>query len=123
MAIGEIAKQTGKRYRVRLDRKLGVWRILDSWHPKITGLDLADDVDDDNEALTVIPNEAIMEILSEMERLGIVQSQLPSQPTSVPQSVTKLSSSAPDKLKVAEMGINAIIKIVGISDIGVINGE
>jgi len=74
MPLGETLKQQSKRYRVFLDPKYNVWRILDTWNSELSNLELNDDIPDDHPAVIILPNDALSAVVEELNRLGISKS-------------------------------------------------
>lgn len=73
MPLGDMLRETIQQYVIKHDSKTGVWRILNTWHEAIRGLDLEADLPDEHPALTILPGVAFQNLVEEAHRLGVLQ--------------------------------------------------
>ena len=71
MTLGNILRERDEQYIANRDES-GTWRILDTWHDALKSISPDDDVEDSNEAVTVIKEGAFISLMKEAGRLGIL---------------------------------------------------
>jgi hypothetical protein len=114
--VGKTLKQRTKKYSVRYDSNLGVWRILDLWHPSLETLGPGSEVTDDSEALTLLPHSAFEALLEEANRIGILSKYVDTV-TEREGAPTVKTDKVPVKVQLAKMGIDAILKLIGVVEV------
>mgnify|MGYP003647599628 CR=1 FL=1 len=72
MTLGNILRERDEQYIANRD-ETGTWRILDTWHDALKSISPDDDVEDSNEAVTVIKEGAFISLMKEAGRLGILE--------------------------------------------------
>ena len=73
MAIGSILRDRDVQYIALRDDTSKTWRILDTWHEHLKGLDLEDDIPDDNAAVQVLTESGFTALVKEAARLGVLE--------------------------------------------------
>ena len=73
MAIGSILRDRDVQYIALRDDTSKTWRILDTWHEDLKGLDLEDDIPDDNAAVQVLTERGFTALVKEAARLGVLE--------------------------------------------------
>ena len=70
--LGNILRGREQQYVAHKDEKTATWRILDTWHEKLTQLGPDDEIDDDNEAVTILTEGAFIALVQEAARSGVL---------------------------------------------------
>lgn len=119
MPVGKTLKQRTKRYSIKYDSDTTVFRILDLWHPSLETVGLDSEIGDSSEALTVLPYMAFEALLEEADRLGLLSKYISTSsiPASSSNPINKSNKETPVKVQLAKMGIEAILKLVGVAEI------
>ena len=73
MTIGNSLRERDVQYIAVKDETTHTWRILDTWHDALKGLDPESDVPDDNEAVTILTEGGFISLVREATRLGVLQ--------------------------------------------------
>ena len=73
MTIGNSLRERDVQYVAVKDETTHTWRILDTWHDALKGLDPESDVPDDNEAVTILTEGGFISLVREATRLGVFQ--------------------------------------------------
>tara|TARA_R110002020_G_scaffold211003_1_gene417222 strand:+ start:921 stop:1364 length:444 start_codon:yes stop_codon:yes gene_type:complete len=73
MAVGSILRDRDVQYIALRDETSKTWRILDTWHEDLKGLDLEDDIPDDNAAVQVLTESGFTALIKEAARLGVLE--------------------------------------------------
>tara|TARA_R110002020_G_C16110993_1_gene759543 strand:- start:180 stop:626 length:447 start_codon:yes stop_codon:yes gene_type:complete len=73
MTIGNSLRERDVQYIAVKDETTHTWRILDTWHDSLKGLDPESDVPDDNEAVTILTEGGFISLVREATRLGVLQ--------------------------------------------------
>ncbi len=71
MTIGNILRERDEQYIANRDDS-GTWRILDTWHDALKTVNPEDDIDDENEAVTLLSEGAFISLMKEAGRIGIL---------------------------------------------------
>lgn len=70
--MGDLLKQTSKRWATKRDPRSGAWRIVDLWHDAIAAIGPDDEIPENCPALTILPADAFDSLISEADRLGLL---------------------------------------------------
>lgn len=70
--LGNILRGREQQYVAHKDEKTATWRILDTWHEKLTQLGPEDEIEDDNEAVTILTEGGFIALVQEAARLGVL---------------------------------------------------
>ena len=71
--LGDILRGREHQYVAHKDDTSKTWRILDTWHEKLTQIGPEDEIEDDNEAVTILTEGAFIALVQEAARLGVLQ--------------------------------------------------
>ena len=71
--LGNILRGREQQYVAHKDDTSKTWRILDTWHEKLTQIGPEDEIEDDNEAVTILTEGAFIALVQEAARLGVLQ--------------------------------------------------
>ena len=71
--LGNILRGREHQYVAHKDDTSKTWRILDTWHEKLTQIGPEDEIEDDNEAVTILTEGAFIALVQEAARLGVLQ--------------------------------------------------
>ena len=71
MTIGNILRERDEQYIANRDDS-GTWRILDTWHDALKTVNPEEDIDDENEAVTLLSEGAFISLMKEAGRVGIL---------------------------------------------------
>ena len=71
--LGNMLQGREQQYVAQKEDKTQTWRVLDTWHDALKALNVEDDVDDDNPAVTVLTEGAFIALVKEAARLGILE--------------------------------------------------
>ena len=71
--LGNILRGREQQYVAHKDETTSTWRILDTWHEKLTQIGPDDEIEDDNEAVTILTEGAFIVLVQEAARLGVLQ--------------------------------------------------
>ena len=106
MPAGDFVSQRQNRFVVKYDENTHVWRVVDSQHSSLKGLDLEAEISDVHPSMTLITEGAYIEIMREAEKLGLLQSMLPN---------TKSSEDLTPQLEAANLRITELTKQLEVS--------
>ena len=71
MTMGNILRERDEQYVANRDDS-GTWRILDTWHDALKTVNPEEDIDDENEAVTLLSEGAFISLMKEAGRMGIL---------------------------------------------------
>tara|TARA_R110002020_G_scaffold464545_1_gene685313 strand:- start:213 stop:683 length:471 start_codon:yes stop_codon:yes gene_type:complete len=71
MTLGNILRERDEQYIANRDDS-GTWRILDTWHDALKTVNPEEDIDDENEAVTLLSEGAFISLMKEAGRVGIL---------------------------------------------------
>lgn len=71
MTMGNILRERDEQYVANRDES-GTWRILDTWHDALKTVNPEEDIDDENEAVTLLSEGAFISLMKEAGRMGIL---------------------------------------------------
>ena len=71
MTLGNILRERDEQYIANRDDS-GTWRILDTWHDALKTVNPEEDIDDENEAVTLLSEGAFISLMKEAGRIGIL---------------------------------------------------
>ena len=72
MPIGNLLQGREQQYVANQDDK-GTWRILDTWNEALKNMQPDDDIEDDNPAITVLTEGAVISLVREAARIGTLE--------------------------------------------------
>ena len=146
MAIGSMMDGLDQQYVANKDDK-GTWRILNTWHDELKAVDADADILDDSEAVTVVTEGEFIALIKEATRLGVLENaniggndaeqeaqiyEKEEEIHRLKQRISQLEEANSKAVveavhyrdhELKESAMNAIVKLVSMSDVSNLGGD
>ena len=143
--IGNILRDREVQYTAVRDEITQTWRILDTWHDALRTIDPETEIEDDNEAVTILTEGEFIALIKEAGRIGVLanatfgtgeaehEAKLLDKESEIVDlnrkiqdlefELGKAASGATEAYKLKETAMDNIIKLVSMQDMANLGGE